>query len=212
MSTVPGLMMTLTIAARHYSYECKASTQERPYISRPSRTQQLLNPKLVPKLTSDVPDALQKTKGLADEELAKREAERAKKRELERDEDDLDEDLPKRKRSASFDSHPGLLNHLLEEGDKARHRLAVLRETSHTILLVTTIDKVLRALPDAPGMIARQSGQDVKLLEMNLRGAVLRTADVESTPKVQADRHHGNRADASAQGRQSGLEGVTAVS
>ena len=45
-------------ALRHYSYECKATTQERPYASRPSRTQQLANPKLVPKLTSDVPNDL----------------------------------------------------------------------------------------------------------------------------------------------------------
>ena len=43
---------------RHYSYECKAVAQERPYVSRPSRTQQLLNPKLVPKLNSDVPQDL----------------------------------------------------------------------------------------------------------------------------------------------------------
>lgn len=43
---------------RHYSYECKAVAQERPYVSRPSRTQMLLNPKLVPKLTSDVPNDL----------------------------------------------------------------------------------------------------------------------------------------------------------
>lgn len=43
---------------RHYSYECKASAQDRPYISRPSRTQQLMNPKLVPKLSSDVPNDL----------------------------------------------------------------------------------------------------------------------------------------------------------
>ncbi|KAF3057994.1 hypothetical protein GL218_05493 [Daldinia childiae] len=70
-----------TPTTRHYSYECKATTQERPYVSRPSRTQQLFNPKLVPKLASDTPDALQKQKGVADEELAKREAERAKKRE-----------------------------------------------------------------------------------------------------------------------------------
>ncbi|KAI8633774.1 zinc knuckle-domain-containing protein [Xylariaceae sp. FL1651] len=88
----------------HYSYECKASAQERPYVPRPSRTQQLLNPKLVPKLASDATDALQETKGLADEELAKREAERAKKREMERDDDDMDEIPPKRERSASYDS------------------------------------------------------------------------------------------------------------
>ncbi|EDN94943.1 hypothetical protein SS1G_10818 [Sclerotinia sclerotiorum 1980 UF-70] len=41
-------------------YECKANAQERPYVSRPSRTQQLSNPKLVPKLTSDVPQDLLK--------------------------------------------------------------------------------------------------------------------------------------------------------
>lgn len=40
----------------HYSYECKAQLLERPYKARPSRTQQLLNPKLAPKLTNDVPD------------------------------------------------------------------------------------------------------------------------------------------------------------
>lgn len=45
---------------RHYSYECKASAQERPYVSRPSRSQQLRNPKLVPKLTNDVPNPLEK--------------------------------------------------------------------------------------------------------------------------------------------------------
>ena len=50
----------LTCSERHYSYECKTAPQERPYKARPSRTQQLLNPKLVPKLTDDVPDALQR--------------------------------------------------------------------------------------------------------------------------------------------------------
>ncbi|PGH15802.1 hypothetical protein AJ79_02183 [Helicocarpus griseus UAMH5409] len=63
-------------AIRHYSYECKASAQERPYISRPSRTQQLANPKLVPQLNSDVPNDLLRTKGVADEQLSLRESER----------------------------------------------------------------------------------------------------------------------------------------
>lgn len=35
----------------HYSYECTAAQQERPYVSRPSRTQRLLNPKLAPRIT-----------------------------------------------------------------------------------------------------------------------------------------------------------------
>lgn len=69
----------------HYSYECKSSTQERPYASRPSRSQQLTNPKLLPKLTSDVPNDLLRKKGVADEELAKKEAERGRKRKLEDD-------------------------------------------------------------------------------------------------------------------------------
>lgn len=43
---------------RHYSFECTVSAQERPYISRPSRTQQLQNPKLIPKLSSDTPNNL----------------------------------------------------------------------------------------------------------------------------------------------------------
>lgn len=42
----------------HYSYECKVSAQERPYKSRPSRTQQLLNPQLKPKLSTEVPNDL----------------------------------------------------------------------------------------------------------------------------------------------------------
>jgi len=65
----------------HYSFECKAVAQERPYVSRPSRTQQLLNPKLVPKLTSDVPQELLRKKGVADEQLAKLEKERGRARE-----------------------------------------------------------------------------------------------------------------------------------
>ena len=53
------LRQMLTFAARHYTYECKATAQERPYVARPSRTQQLFNPKLVPKLASEIPDPLQ---------------------------------------------------------------------------------------------------------------------------------------------------------
>ncbi|KAL9586018.1 MAG: hypothetical protein Q9212_001163 [Teloschistes hypoglaucus] len=75
------------------NYECTAEPQQRPYVSRPSRTQQLANPKLVPSLTSHVPsDLLRKSvqqsfarmelmlkpvrKGVADEQLAKVEQQR----------------------------------------------------------------------------------------------------------------------------------------
>ncbi|KAL4759620.1 zinc finger CCHC-type containing 10 [Aspergillus foveolatus] len=66
----------------HYSYECKVTAQERPYLARPSRTQQLLNPKLRPQLTTDVPDDSARTKGTANALLAQREAERGRKRDL----------------------------------------------------------------------------------------------------------------------------------
>ncbi|KAK5987147.1 hypothetical protein PT974_11265 [Cladobotryum mycophilum] len=71
-----------------YNPHIHASAQERPYATRPSRSQQLRNPKLVPKLTNDALKPLEK-KGVADEELAKIEAERARKRELEERDDDL---------------------------------------------------------------------------------------------------------------------------
>ncbi|RVX71424.1 hypothetical protein B0A52_04996 [Exophiala mesophila] len=57
-------------------YECKAGNQDRPYVSRPSRTQQLLNPKLKPKLSSDIPNDLLESKGIADRQLAEAEARR----------------------------------------------------------------------------------------------------------------------------------------
>ncbi|KAG5936480.1 hypothetical protein E4U60_002524 [Claviceps pazoutovae] len=97
-------LVKLTILERHYSYECKASSQERPYVSRPSRSQQLRNPKLVPKLTNDTPNPVEKKKGLADEILAKQEAQRTRLQELEgRDESDV-APSPNRRRSVSLES------------------------------------------------------------------------------------------------------------
>ncbi|KAK8023112.1 hypothetical protein PG991_006993 [Apiospora marii] len=73
---------------------------------QPSRTQQLFNPKLVPKLTEATPPTLESKQGVADQQLAKLEAERARKRELERDDDEGSEpgEASKRRRSASYDS------------------------------------------------------------------------------------------------------------
>ncbi|QSS54420.1 hypothetical protein I7I53_01955 [Histoplasma capsulatum var. duboisii H88] len=112
---IPGLRTTSKATATtlcqkclkrgHYSYECKASAQERPYTSRPSRTQQLANPKLVPELMSDVPNDLLRTKGVADEQLALKERERGRNREgsdYDRDHDDATHRRPeKRVRSVS---------------------------------------------------------------------------------------------------------------
>ncbi|KAL2167613.1 hypothetical protein VTG60DRAFT_1049 [Thermothelomyces hinnuleus] len=104
--TPPNVQCQKCLKRGHYSYECKAAPQERPYVARPSRTQQLFNPKLLPKLASETPNALQERKGVADEELAKREAERARKRAREAEEDDAlrDSPSPRRRRSPSYDS------------------------------------------------------------------------------------------------------------
>lgn len=54
----PSTICQKCLQRGHYSYECKAASQERPYTARPSRTQQLLNPKLAPKLSEAVPNDL----------------------------------------------------------------------------------------------------------------------------------------------------------
>ncbi|KAH8114548.1 zinc knuckle-domain-containing protein [Phellopilus nigrolimitatus] len=80
----------------HFTYECKNS---RPYVSRPSRTQQLEKPKLLAKLKSEgkpsveVPEEFKNKSGTADKILEAKEKER--------------ENAPvarKRKRSGSSDS------------------------------------------------------------------------------------------------------------
>ncbi|KAK7522055.1 hypothetical protein IWZ03DRAFT_108261 [Phyllosticta citriasiana] len=76
---LPFVPTTAESSKRHYSYECKVTTQERPYLARPSRTQQLFNPKLMPQLTSDVPNDLLRRKGVADDVLAKQSEDRGRK-------------------------------------------------------------------------------------------------------------------------------------
>ncbi|KAF9887484.1 hypothetical protein FE257_010201 [Aspergillus nanangensis] len=85
-------------------YECKSSAQERPYVPRPSRTQQLLNPKLRPQLTTEVPKDVLNPKGVADDILAKREEERGRKRDLD-EADPLDSHIQTSKRARSISSH-----------------------------------------------------------------------------------------------------------
>lgn len=102
-STPANVQCQKCLKRGHYSYECKTGAQERPYNARPSRTQQLLNPKLVPKLTNEAPESATKKKGVADEELAKKEAERARRRELE-DDDEVGFRESGSKRERSVDS------------------------------------------------------------------------------------------------------------
>ncbi|KAH9841528.1 zinc knuckle-domain-containing protein [Rhodofomes roseus] len=65
----------------HFTYECKGS---RPYISRPSRTQQLENPRVLAKLKADgqpsveVPEEFKNKSGTANRILEAKEKERAK--------------------------------------------------------------------------------------------------------------------------------------
>ncbi|RGP65348.1 hypothetical protein FLONG3_9244 [Fusarium longipes] len=85
-------------------WQNKTTAQERPYVSRPSRSQQLRNPKLVPKLTNETLNPLEKKSGVADAELAKVDAERARKREREERDNELIESTAKRHRSVSSHS------------------------------------------------------------------------------------------------------------
>ncbi|KAK2012652.1 hypothetical protein LZ32DRAFT_303230 [Colletotrichum eremochloae] len=104
-STPANVQCQKCLKRGHYSYECKEPAQTRPYVSRPSRTQQLRNPKLMPKLTNETPDDAERKKGIADAELAKKEAERARQRELEeRDDELIRKTESKRQRSESLDS------------------------------------------------------------------------------------------------------------
>ncbi|KAF9556737.1 hypothetical protein CPC08DRAFT_641151 [Agrocybe pediades] len=65
----------------HFIYECKGS---RPYVSRPSRTQQLEKPHLMAKLrtegkpTFEVPEEFKKPAGIANKILENKEKERLK--------------------------------------------------------------------------------------------------------------------------------------
>ncbi|KFX92968.1 hypothetical protein V490_05052 [Pseudogymnoascus sp. VKM F-3557] len=98
----PSTLCQKCLKRGHYSYECKAVAQERPYVSRPSRTQQLFNPKLVPKLTNNAPQDLSGSKGKQDEQVAKTKLEEDRGRKRDRDSHDLDnQSEPKRLRSTS---------------------------------------------------------------------------------------------------------------
>ncbi|KAF2155583.1 hypothetical protein K461DRAFT_310256, partial [Myriangium duriaei CBS 260.36] len=85
----------------HYSYECKSALQERPYQSRPSRSQQLLNPCLRQTLTNQAPPEPQQSKGLADAILERSAGERRNKRSSEQ----RDEEARIHRRSLSTSSH-----------------------------------------------------------------------------------------------------------
>ncbi|KFY06789.1 hypothetical protein V492_07744 [Pseudogymnoascus sp. VKM F-4246] len=101
----PSTLCQKCLKRGHYSYECKAVAQERPYVSRPSRTQQLFNPKLVPKLTNDAPQDLPGSKDKQDEKAAKTRADEDRGRKRDRDGHDLDnQSKPKRLRSTSAGS------------------------------------------------------------------------------------------------------------
>ncbi|KAG5729492.1 hypothetical protein E4T56_gene13975, partial [Termitomyces sp. T112] len=73
----------------HFIYECKSA---RPYVTRPSRTQMLENPKIIAKLKEEgkpsvvVPEEFKKKSGTANKILELKEKEREKEKEKEKDE------------------------------------------------------------------------------------------------------------------------------
>ncbi|KAI0312068.1 zinc knuckle-domain-containing protein, partial [Amylostereum chailletii] len=68
------------LGSGHFTYQCKSSTA--PYVSRPSRTAQLENPRVISKLRADgkpsveVPEEFKTRKGTANRILEEKEKER----------------------------------------------------------------------------------------------------------------------------------------
>jgi len=52
----PNTLCQKCLQKGHFSYECQAATHSRPYTSRPSRTQQLVDPRLRPQITNTAPE------------------------------------------------------------------------------------------------------------------------------------------------------------
>ncbi|KLO05579.1 hypothetical protein SCHPADRAFT_720442 [Schizopora paradoxa] len=83
----------------HYTYQCKGS---RPYVSRPSRTQMLENPKLLDKLKKEgkpsveVPDEFKNKSGMANKILQAREKAREEADKGGNDEDSRDKKKARR--------------------------------------------------------------------------------------------------------------------
>jgi len=81
----------------HFTYECRSS---RPYVSRPSRTQQLENPRVLAKLNADgkpsveVPEEFKAKSGTANRILEAKEKQRA-------DEGEKDEESSRKRRRSS---------------------------------------------------------------------------------------------------------------
>ncbi|KAM0344574.1 hypothetical protein ACHAPU_007348 [Fusarium lateritium] len=155
---------------RHYSYECKASTQERPYASRPSRSQQLRNPKLVPKLTNETLNPLEKKKGVADEELAKAENERARKHQSPHTQSLLfQQALQDLRRPAKTELNPPFM------GNEAE----ALFLTGHEVMIKTTAEAGVAALAQivAEVLVSKHDKEDLYL-------ALEITTDVTNTDLV----------------------------
>ncbi|KAH9950552.1 zinc knuckle-domain-containing protein [Amylocystis lapponica] len=76
----PSTVCQKCLGTGHFTYQCKSS---RPYISRPSRTQQLENPRVLAKLKTDgkpsveVPDEFKTKSGTANRILEAKEKQRA---------------------------------------------------------------------------------------------------------------------------------------
>ncbi|GJE97173.1 zinc knuckle-domain-containing protein [Phanerochaete sordida] len=87
----------------HFTYQCKG---QRPYLSRPSRTQQLENPRVLAKLKADgkpsveVPDEFKRKPGTANKILEEKEKARAK----EGSSKDKDGEPPRKRRKRSRSS------------------------------------------------------------------------------------------------------------
>ncbi|KAH8825319.1 zinc knuckle-domain-containing protein [Flagelloscypha sp. PMI_526] len=114
----------------HFIYQCKST---RPYVSRPSRSEQLEKPSVLAKLKKEgkpsveVPEEFKRTAGTADQILEKREKERKEKeraskrrKEESSSEDDSDSDSSSSESSSSSSDSSSTSSRSRERDEKRR--------------------------------------------------------------------------------------------
>ncbi|KAE9977682.1 hypothetical protein BLS_001206 [Venturia inaequalis] len=163
--------------SRHYSYECKAKPEERPYRARPSRTAQLKNPKLAPKLNSDVPNDLLRKKGTADEILASKATERGPSaKHLENAQDDPSaprQTLHLRPITATAIHGGGASqNHPLHEEEDEADPAVEMHDLDHVVVCTTLRGGVLKVDRSPQGMSHADRMKLEKGMEMATRAGI----------------------------------------
>ncbi|KAI1008132.1 hypothetical protein K3495_g85 [Podosphaera aphanis] len=161
----PSTLCQKCLVKGHYSYECKTIAQNRPYVSRPSRTQQLRDPKLVPELTNSTPNELLRKKGIADEQLARSEEQRRGQKRSRQIEGSKSPVKSKRLRSASSSSvSVSTISTVSTSSPPPRRNSPAIQKSAKSISSPWKNNTAIRSrsIPKAVSPAFRQSPADIK--------------------------------------------------